>query len=169
LTSLLVQLAKDAIAAYVSDRKTISPPAEPTPEMVPRAGVFVSLHQNEELRGCIGTIEPHQANVAEEIIANAIAAATRDPRFDPVTPAELNSLEVSVDVLSAPEPVVNSSKLNPKKYGLIVECGYRRGLLLPDLPGVTSVQEQIDICRTKGGIRPGEKVKLYKFEVKRYQ
>jgi len=168
MTSPLVQLAKEAIAAYTIGGNTIPPPAELTPEMEPRAGVFVSLHKGEKLRGCIGTIEPHQANVASEIIANAISAATRDPRFDPVTPSELDGLEISVDVLTTPESVTDPGALDPKKYGLIVECGNRHGLLLPDLPGVTSVQEQIDICRAKGGIRPNENVKLFKFEIVRH-
>lgn len=169
MTSPLVQLAKDTIVAYVSEGKRIRPPAELTPEMEKRAGVFVSIHKGEELRGCIGTIEPARQNVAEEIIANAVAAATQDPRFDPITPGELKDLDVNVDVLTEPEPVADPSTLDPKKYGVIVECGYRRGLLLPDLPGVESVQEQINICCAKGGIRPGEPVKLYKFEVNRYR
>ncbi|MCL2149849.1 MAG: AmmeMemoRadiSam system protein A [Dehalococcoidia bacterium] len=169
MSSPLVQLAKDTIAAYVTEGKTLASPTELTPEMIPRAGVFVSIHKGKDLRGCIGTIEPHKASVAEEIIANAISAATRDPRFDPITSDELQDLNVSIDVLSAPELVAGVDKLDPKKYGLIVECGYRRGLLLPDLPGVESAQEQVDICRAKGGIRPNEHIKLYRFEVKRYQ
>lgn len=169
MSSPLVQLAKDTVAAYVTDGKIFSPPPELTPEMALRAGVFVSIHKDKELRGCIGTIAPHKANVAEEIIANAISAATRDPRFDPITPDELEALTISVDVLSAPEQVEDETQLDSKRYGLIVECGYRRGLLLPDLPGVESVQEQIDICRAKGGIRPGEQIKLYRFEVSRHQ
>lgn len=169
MASLQVQLAKDTIVGYVNSKKTPAPPAEVPPEMVHRAGVFVSIHKGDNLRGCIGTIEPHKSNVAEEIIANAIAAATRDPRFDPITPDELDDLKISVDVLLTPEPVESPDRLDPKKYGLIVECGYRRGLLLPDLPGVTIAQEQIDICRAKGGIRPGENIKLYRFEVKRYE
>jgi AmmeMemoRadiSam system protein A len=169
MNSPLVQLARDAVAAYITEGRVLEAPKELTPEMKPRAGVFVSIHKGEDLRGCIGTIEPHRANVAEEIIANAVAAATQDPRFDPITPDELPELEISVDVLTEPEPVRDTSKLDPKKYGLIAECGYRRGLLLPDLPGVSSVQDQISICCAKGGIRPGENSKLYKFEVKRYK
>jgi AmmeMemoRadiSam system protein A len=169
MTSSLVQLAKDTIDAYIREGKRIRPPEELAPEMNKRAGVFVSIHKGEDLRGCIGTIEPARENVAEEIIANAISASTRDPRFDPITPDELKDLDINVDVLTEPEAVKDASTLDPKKYGVIVECGYRRGLLLPDLPGVESVQEQINICCAKGGIRPGEPVKLYKFEVKRYK
>jgi len=168
MTSPLVQLAKEALAAYVTHGKTLSPPAELTPEMKSQAGVFVSLHKGNDLRGCMGTILPHKASVAQEIIANAISAGTRDPRFDPVTTGELEDLEISVDVLSVPEPVADPVQLDPKKYGLIVERGSRRGLLLPDLPGVESVQEQIDICRAKGGISPRENVKLYRFEIMRH-
>ena len=169
MTSPLVQLAREAIATHVTEKKTLAVPAELTLEMLPCAGVFVSIHKGDKLRGCIGTIEPHRENVAAEIIANAVSAATRDPRFDPVTAEELTDLDISVDVLSVPEPVADADQLDPKRYGLIVECGHRRGLLLPDLPGVESAQEQIEICRAKGGIRPGENVKLYRFEVKRYQ
>ena len=169
MASPLVELARDTIDAYVKEGKVIKPPEELAPEMKPRAGVFVSIHKGEELRGCIGTIEPHKSNVAEEIITNAISAATQDPRFEPITEKELKDLEINVDVLTEPEQVEDVSKLDPKKYGVIVECGYRRGLLLPDLPGVETVQEQINICCAKGGIRSGEKVKLYKFEVKRYK
>jgi AmmeMemoRadiSam system protein A len=169
MTSPLVQLARDTVEAYIKEGKVIKPPEELTLEMRQRAGVFVSIHKGEDLRGCIGTIEPSQPNVAQEIIRNAISAATQDPRFDPITPGELEDLDINVDVLTSPEPVTDVSTLDPKKYGVIVECGYRRGLLLPDLPGVESVQEQINICCAKGGIRPGEPVKLSKFEVKRYR
>ena len=169
MTSPLVQLARDTIDTYVREHKVIKPPEHLTPEMEKRAGVFVSIHKGEDLRGCIGTIDPVRANVAQEIIANAISASTQDPRFEPITPDELKDLDINVDVLTTPEPVSDISTLDPKKYGVIVECGYRRGLLLPDLPGVDSVQEQINICRAKGGIHSGEKVNLYKFEVKRYK
>jgi hypothetical protein len=136
--------------------------------MSQRAGVFVSLKKYGELRGCIGTFEPTRANVAEEIIANAISSATRDPRFPPVNTAELPHLSYSVDVLTKPEPVESQNELDPKRYGVIVESGGQRGLLLPDLEGVNTVEEQISICRQKGGILPHEPVKLYRFEVKRY-
>jgi len=139
------------------------------PEMKERAGVFVSLHKFDELRGCIGTFEPQRKNVAEEIITNAISSATRDPRFPSVDPSELKDLEYSVDVLTTPVPVESKDQLDPRKYGVIVECGYRKGLLLPDLEGVDTVDYQIDICRQKAGIDPDEPVKLYRFEVKRYK
>lgn len=137
--------------------------------MKEKAGVFVSLKKHGELRGCIGTFEPAQPNVAEEVIACAVSSATRDPRFLPVAPEELPYLEYSVDVLTRPEPVKDKSRLDPKKHGLIVECGARRGLLLPDLEGVDTVEQQVEICCRKGGIDPGEPVKLYCFQVKRYK
>lgn len=164
----LVQLAKETIESYIRDG-TIPQPKELTPEMRECAGVFVSLKIGGMLRGCIGTFEPAQSNVAEEIIANAISSATRDPRFPPVIPAELADLEYSVDVLTKPEPVASEDELDPKRYGAIVECGGRRGLLLPDLEGVDTVAYQIDICRSKAGILPHEPVKLYRFEVNRYK
>jgi AmmeMemoRadiSam system protein A len=137
--------------------------------MKEKAGVFVSIHKKGDLRGCIGTFEPQEKNVAAEIITNAISSATRDPRFPPVSPEELKDLDYSVDVLTTPELVKDESQLDPKKYGVIVECGWRKGLLLPDLEGVDSVDYQIDICRQKGGIGPNDPVKLYRFEVKRYK
>jgi uncharacterized protein (TIGR00296 family) len=109
------------------------------------------------------------SNVAEEIVQNAISAATRDPRFNPVKFSELADLDYSVDILTTPEPVENIKELDPKKYGLIVQCGYRRGLLLPDLEGVNDVQTQISICCQKGGIFPGEPLKFLRFQVKRYK
>jgi AmmeMemoRadiSam system protein A len=144
-------------------------PQELTEEMKQRAGVFVSLKKHGQLRGCIGTFEPTRQNIAEEIVRNAISSATGDPRFSPVGEEELPDLEYSVDVLTSPEPVINRSELDPKKYGIIVESGYRRGLLLPDLEGVDTVEEQISICRRKAGIAEDEPVNLYKFEVRRYK
>jgi len=164
----LVKLAKKTVETYVKEGK-IPKPKKLTPEMRQKAGVFVSIHKLGGLRGCIGTIEPQKSNVAEEIIANAISSATRDPRFPPITPDELKDLDYSVDVLTTPEPVESKDQLDPRKYGVIVEAGYRRGLLLPDLEGVDTVDYQIDICRQKAGIAPDEPVKLYRFEVKRYK
>jgi len=166
--SPLVRLAKHTIESYVREGK-IPQPGELTPEMRGRAGVFVSIHKFGRLRGCIGTIEPTEKNVAEEIITNAISSATRDPRFPPVAPNELKDLTYNVDVLTTPEPIESKDQLDPKKYGVIVEAGFERGLLLPDLEGVDTVDYQIDICRMKAGIMPDEPVKLYRFEVKRYK
>ena len=165
----LVKLARKTVEAYVKEGKIPPPPVKLTREMKERAGVFVSIHKLGDLRGCIGTFEPTQKNVAAEIMNNAVSSATRDPRFPPVAPEELAQLDYSVDVLTSPEPVADKSHLDPKKYGVIVESGFRRGLLLPDLEGVDTVDYQIDICRQKAGIAPDEPVKLYRFEVKRYK
>ena len=164
----LVRLAKDTIESYVRDR-TMLRPKELTPEMTERAGVFVSLKVGGMLRGCIGTYDPAKANVAEEIVENAISSATRDPRFPPISADELVDLEYSVDVLTTPEPVEGEAELDAKRYGVIVECGGRKGLLLPDLEGVDTVARQIEICRSKAGILPHQPVQLYRFEVKRYK
>jgi len=134
-----------------------------------RAGAFVTIKKYGSLRGCIGTIEPVMPNVAEEVIANAISSSTRDPRFPPVNLQELPELEYSVDVLTEPEPVVGMEHLDPRKYGLVVESGGRTGLLLPDLVGVETVEQQISICRQKAGIISSDPVKLYRFQVKRYR
>ena len=168
MMSPVAKLARETVETYVKEGKTPQP-EELTPEMKQKAGVFVSIHKFGELRGCIGTFEPQEENVAEEIITNAISSATRDPRFPPVAPDELKDLSYSVDVLTKPEPIESRDQLDPKKYGVIVECGLRRGLLLPDLEGVDSVDYQIDICRQKAGIMPDEPIKLYRFEVRRYK
>ena len=131
-------------------------------------GTFVSLHAHGQLRGCIGTIGPTTENVAWEIVQNAVSACSRDPRFAPVRADELDSLEYSVDVLGEPETVSSPEELDVKKYGVIVSCGGRRGLLLPDLEGVDTVAQQIDIAREKGGISSREKYTLERFEVVRH-
>ncbi|MDP2720282.1 MAG: AmmeMemoRadiSam system protein A [Dehalococcoidia bacterium] len=163
----LAKLAKDTIENRVLG-KPPAPPQVITPEMKERAGVFVSIKKLGELRGCIGTFEPTKANVAEEIISNSIASATRDPRFSPVKKEELMDLSYSVDVLTKAVEVFSKDQLDPKKYGVIVQCGWRRGLLLPDLEGVDTVEEQIEICRRKAGISPVEPVRLFRFEVNRH-
>ena len=168
----LVQLARETIETYICKGRTINPPLELTPEMQEQAGVFVSLHDGQDnLRGCIGTFMPTQDNVALEVIQNAISAATRDPRFPPLMAEELKDLNVKVDVLSAPEPVSGPEVLDAKRYGVIVQAKegwHRRGLLLPDLDGVDTVDEQIRICRLKAGIGPREPIELLRFEVRRY-
>ncbi len=166
-----VQLATDAIDAYVRDFRVITPPDglfERHPALRGRAGVFVSLKKRGELRGCIGTIEPAQENLALEIIENAISAATKDPRFRPVVEEELPELRVSVDILTTPERAAGHEDLDVRQYGLIVKSGTRRGLLLPDIEGIASVDEQMAVARKKGGIGEQEPVELYRFQVERY-
>ena len=167
--SIYVRLARETIENYIKQGKIITPPLGLPEEMInQKAGVFVSLKKNGNLRGCIGTFIPTQENIAQEIIKNAISAAVDDPRFSSVNVSELKDLSISVDVLSAPEEVKDISQLDPKKYGVIVSSGYKKGLLLPDLEGVDTVEYQTDIAKRKAGIYPGEKVKLYRFEVKRF-
>lgn len=164
----LVRLARATIEAYIRDGRVIEPPKPLSAEMQPRRGTFVSLHIGKNLRGCIGTIEPTRRNVAEEIISNAISAATRDPRFNPVTVAELPSLDISVDVLTDPEPIATIDQLDPRVYGVIVESGQHRGLLLPDLDGVDTAQKQVSIALQKAWIDPRSSYRMYRFEVVRY-
>ena len=166
-----VQLAIDAIDAYVRDFQFITPPEslfEGFPDLRRRAGVFVSLKKQGELRGCIGTIEPVRDTLAVEIIENAISAASKDPRFRPVDEDELAVLRVSVDILGAPERVAGPGDLDVRRYGVIVRAGGKRGLLLPDLEGIASVEAQLSIARKKGGIGETEHVELYRFVVERY-
>jgi AmmeMemoRadiSam system protein A len=165
----LVELAQQTIETYVRTGEIITPPAKLSPEMTGKAGVFVSLKKHGELRGCIGTIASTTGSVAEEVIRNAIEAATRDPRFPPVLKDELGELEISVDVLGEPEPASSVKDLDVKRFGVIVKSGHRRGLLLPNLEGVDSPEEQIAICRRKAGIGPEEPVELFRFEVRRYK
>ena len=146
----------------------------PLPDWVPaellnkKAGAFVSVHKFGALRGCIGTIASTQKNLALEIIHNAVSAVSKDPRFDPVEEDELQYLDINVDVLGEAEPIKSQAELDVKKYGVIVQSGYKRGLLLPDLDGVDTVEEQVDIARRKGGIAPGVKIDLFRFEVVRH-
>lgn len=167
--SIPVQLARQSIIYYLKNEKRLSLPDNLPPELTEkRAGVFVSLKKNGKLRGCIGTFLPTQDNIALEIIENAISAAVHDPRFSPVTLDEVEKLTISVDILSTPEEVKDISELDPKKYGIIVSHGYKKGLLLPDLEGVDTVEQQIDIARQKAGIYFNEDFKIERFEVKRY-
>lgn len=133
-----------------------------------QAGVFVSIKKHGQLRGCIGTTEPTQKNIVKEVKQNAISASTRDPRFDPVEPDELGDLVYSVDVLKPAEPVSGLEALDPQKYGVIVTSGHRKGLLLPMLEGVETVEDQVAIAKKKAGIGAGEPVSLERFEVVRY-
>ena len=164
-----VRLARETVESYVTERKLPDVPDWATAEMKQkRAGVFVSIHKEGKLRGCIGTFLPTKGNIALEIISNAVSASTIDPRFDPVRPEELKWLEINVDVLSAPEQISGRDELDVRKYGVIVSCGSRRGLLLPDLDGVDTVDEQVKIAMKKGGIRENEPYTLERFEVIRH-
>ena len=167
------QLAKDAIKNYLENGSEIKPPKNlPENFYKDRPGVFVTIENDGKLRGCVGTYLPTKENIAEEIISNAIAAASQDYRFAPITLSEIDSLNFSVSLLSEPEPIDGFDKLEPKKYGLIVKCAdspHKCGLLLPDLEGIDAPEKQFLICCQKGGIDPGkETVALYKFRVKKF-
>ena len=165
-----VRLARLSLETYVRTGKRLDrlPEVLPTELTGRTAGAFVSLHAHGQLRGCIGTTGPTTASVAWEIVQNAVSAGARDPRFPPVTKLELDQLEYSVDVLGEPEPISSPAQLDMKKYGVIVSCGQRRGLFLPDLDGVDTVEQQIDIARQKGGISTREEYTLERFEVVRH-
>ena len=169
----LVDLARRAIESFVCDGRRIDPPDALTPGMQRRAGTFVTIRRGGQLRGCIGTIEPTCDNVADEVIRNAVSAATRDPRFSPVRRSELADLEIKVDVLGEPELVNGLDELDPRRYGLIVQSvdqPWKRGLLLPDLEGIDTAEKQLHWTRHhKAGINdPEEPVQMFRFEVRRH-
>ena len=193
-----VELAREAIETFIKEKKIISPPSPLPAEFNRKAGVFVSIHKKRptpttgphaaphfeqyqiadglsspgkkgDLRGCIGTYLPAKENVALELINNAIDAATEDPRFPRVAAEELPNLECTVDILSRPEKIESISELDPKKYGVIVEKGSRRGLLLPDLEGAETAQDQFTIACQKAGINPLESPILHRFTVERHK
>ncbi len=165
-----VRLARAQVEAWVRRHERIALPADLPGEMLAqRAGVFVSLHKDGRLRGCIGTIAPTQDSVAAEILENAVSASTKDPRFPPVEARELETLEISVDVLSSPERIDSKEQLDVKRYGVIVTKGWKRGLLLPNLEGVDTVEEQVSIALRKAGLSEREKgYEMERFEVVRH-
>jgi AmmeMemoRadiSam system protein A len=168
----LVRLARQSISHYLSTGGFLKIPPQPGEEekkiLAAKAGAFVSLKKHGRLRGCIGTIEPTRNNLQQEIIHNAVSAAFHDPRFDPLEPEEMDELTVSVDVLGQPEQISSLEELDTRVYGVIVSKGSRRGLLLPDLPGIDSPAEQVRMAREKAGIGPDEGVVLERFKVTRY-
>jgi AmmeMemoRadiSam system protein A/AmmeMemoRadiSam system protein B len=165
----LVQWARRCVETFVKTGKPIEFPIDlPAELMQTKAGVFVTLKENGELRGCIGTFEATKENIAQEIWHNAISACSKDPRFSPVRPDELDDIVYSVDVLTTPKPVKDVAALNPKVDGIIVQSGAKRGLLLPDIEGVDTLDQQISIAKQKGGIAPDEEVQLFYFQVKRH-
>jgi AmmeMemoRadiSam system protein A len=165
-----VELAKSALRAWIAERRQLPVPPGLPPEMRDtRAGAFVSIKKRGLLRGCIGTISPACGCVAEEIVQNAISACSRDPRFEPISPGEIPDLTVSVDVLAEPEPIASAAELDAKRYGVIVSKGFRRGLLLPNLEGVDTVEAQLRIAREKAGIFDASGCKLERFEVTRHE
>jgi AmmeMemoRadiSam system protein A len=158
--------ARACVAAHVTGHPVPGPPDHPFYRRP--AACFVSLKEHGDLRGCIGTLEPAEASLGREIVRNAYAAALRDPRFFRVRPEELSRLTCSVDVLSPSEPC-SVAELDPKVYGVIVRCGMRRGVLLPDLEGIDAVEQQVAIALQKGGILPTEPFDVERFTVSRYR
>ena len=164
-----VQLARNTVEEYVRTGKKLRMPEGLPGEMQNRrAGVFVSIKKEGRLRGCIGTIQAVCPSIAQEIIENGISAASRDPRFSPIEPEELDKLTITVDVLGDTEKIDSPDKLDVKRYGVVVTKGYRRGLLLPNLEGVDTVEEQIAIAKQKAGIGEQEEAELERFEVVRH-
>jgi len=164
-----VRLARYSVEHFVKTGKRATLPEGLLPELLARrAGVFVSLKKDGQLRGCIGTIAPIRKSLAEEILYNAISACSEDPRFSPVRAKELSSLVYSVDVLSEAEPAESFAALDPQKYGVIVSSGRRRGLLLPALDGVDTVQKQVEIALSKAGIGSAEPYRMERFEIVRH-
>lgn len=165
-----VRLARESLEYHIKTGGTIKIPDNlPNVMLKEKAGVFVSIKKHNQLRGCIGTIEGVYGSIAEEIIHNAISSGTNDPRFYPVDEDELDDLEYSVDVLGKAEPIESKSQLDPKRYGVIVRTGSRSGLLLPNLEGVDTVDNQVNIALDKAGIGKNEKYSMERFEVIRHK
>lgn len=164
------RLARTALQEYLVSGKEMDIPGWLDPGLGERkGGVFVTIEKNGQLRGCIGSIKATQPNLTVEIMTQAIVAGTKDPRFAPIQREELDELDFSVDLLSVPEEIRDKSLLDPKKYGVIVENHGRSGVLLPDLDGIDSVEEQIRIAREKAGIHPWRSIKIKRFSVIRYE
>ncbi len=165
-----VHLARLSLETYVQTGKRVKIPEGLSEEMTGRrAGVFVSLKKHGALRGCIGTTGPVTESIAEEILRNAVSSGMEDPRFPPVTEGELLELIYSVDVLGEAEPINATSELDIKRYGVIVASGRKRGLLLPNLEGVDTIEQQVSIAKKKAGIYDNEKFTMERFEVVRHK
>jgi len=176
----LVKLAREAVEKYLKSGKVISAPKEDvSPVLMNRCGVFVTLNSvrgnEKELRGCIGFPYP-TLPLARAVIESAINSATQDPRFPPVSHDELNSTVFEVSVLTPPqlikvkEPTEYPSKIEVGKDGLIVERGYYKGLLLPQVPVEWKWNEEEFLCQCcmKAGLPPDnwllKETKIYKFQ-----
>ena len=165
--SIQTKWAREVLKAYYEDREPVFPGSND--DLKVKRACFVTLHNRDgSLRGCRGTILPVKPTLKDEIEENAISAALRDPRFPPLEKHELENIEISVDVLDEPEPIYTIEQLDPKIYGVIVNSCGRRGVLLPDLPGVDNVETQIQIAMQKAGIDPGTGISVERFKVTRY-
>lgn len=164
-----ISLARESVQHYLNHHAKLPCPDPLSEDLQSRSGAFVSIKKQKQLRGCIGTLEPSEPNLALEIIENALKAALHDPRFSPVAIEELLDLSYSIDVLRPLEKISSASELDPKVYGLVVRSNGKQGVLLPDLEGVDSVEAQIRICRDKAKIAEGAPLELYRFQVDRYR
>ncbi|MGD9676894.1 MAG: AmmeMemoRadiSam system protein A [Vulcanibacillus sp.] len=166
---IYVRLAYDSLIHFLINGEYLNVPDYVNEEMkMLNRGVFVSLKKEGELRGCIGTIIPVTKNIVQEIIRNAVEAGQYDPRFNPVTENELDEIDISVDILTVPERATKA-ELDEKKYGVIVKSGKKTGLLLPDLEGVNSVEQQLTIALQKAGISANDDYIIEKFEIVRHK
>ncbi|MCB9685555.1 MAG: AmmeMemoRadiSam system protein A [Alphaproteobacteria bacterium] len=163
-----VELARQAIRAVTAgDRPTVGPLP---PELDRGRPVFVSLHgPGGALRGCVGHTDSDEPSMAREIVSMAVAAAQEDTRFSPVRPEELATLDIEVSVLGPHEPVTDLESLDPRRYGVVISDGRRRAVLLPDLPGIDTVEQQLSIARRKAGISPDAPIRVDRFEVEVYR
>lgn len=164
-----IELAAKTVETYLLTGRRLEPPMNAPPDWLKPAGAFVSLKSDGRLRGCIGTYIARQPTLIEEIMHNAISSAVDDPRFLPITIAELSKVKFSIDVLGPLEVVMTHQDLDPSIFGVLIRgSGDRAGLLLPDLKGIDTVDEQVEIAMRKGGLGPDEPVETYRFRVKRY-
>lgn len=166
------RLARETVTRLLEGRPLPASGTEAAPSELwaERRACFVSIKtRSGALRGCIGTLAPSQRSLDREIIANAVSAATRDPRFPPMTREELPGVLFSVDVLSDPEPVTDLADLDPGEWGVIVSKDGRRGVLLPDLEGVDTVEEQLAIAARKAGIADLRGISVERFRVDRFK
>jgi len=165
------QLVKKAIEIYILDGKTLDVPQKLSAEFKKKAGVFVTIYNRKELRGCIGTYQPTKQNLAKEIIDNAVSAVTNDWRFSPITKEELAELSYEVSVLEKPEQIEDIRELDPKKFGIIVQGinGRKSALLLPNLDGLDTIEKQLSACCQKAGISPTqEQIVIFRFKTEKY-
>lgn len=165
-----IELAKLAVDTFFQQRKIIDLPENfPNNFYKEKAGVFVTIYNGFNLRGCIGTYEPTQENLGKEIIANAVAAATKDYRFNSITEEELPSLKYEISILSQPVKIKDKKELDPKKFGILVKSNGKSALLLPDLEGINTVEQQLSaVCQKAGISYPEEKIEIYKFSIEKH-
>ena len=159
-------LGREAIETYLRSRRLIDPPAPIPAELQSPSAVFVTLRKDGELRGCVGSVRPTEATAAHELIRYAVASAVRDPRFDPVRLDEVSALTIKVQLLDMPEPVANIAELDPHVYGVIVRRGDRQALLLPDIEGIETPEQQVVAACQKAGIDRHAPLELERFRTR---